>query len=169
MNPLQRVARVLAAPPELALRAVSDLDDLAAFARRAFEDLHDIATLVRRVTAVEDELLTRVEQLEDEIAGLHSSVAPLSEQLERLLHAIAPVSDLPAVRASVAPLGEQLDELQRTVGELPGHVDNLEPMIEAVSASITDLHPKLGEVRDAVMPLGDLAEKMPGVRRRNSR
>jgi hypothetical protein len=42
-------------------------------------------------------------------------------------------------------------------------------MIANVSASIDNLHPKLDEVRDAVMPLGDLAEKMPGISRRRSR
>jgi hypothetical protein len=45
-------------------------------------------------------------------------------------------------------------------------VDELEPMISDLDEKIRLIDPKLDEMRESIEPIGDLAEKIPGNRRR---
>jgi hypothetical protein len=45
-------------------------------------------------------------------------------------------------------------------------VDELEPMIAGLDRRVQTINPKLEDVRESVEPIGDLAERVPGNRRR---
>ena len=148
MNPFD----VLTAPPALV--------------RRAFEDLHDIARLARHYARVEDEILARVGAAEADLAAIRAAVQPLSgqighmeAQLAALQDEVEPIQHLAPMRAGIEPLAQNMIEVRESV-------DELEPMISALDKRVAEIEPDLEEVREAVEPVGDLAEKIPGIRRR---
>jgi predicted nucleic acid-binding Zn-ribbon protein len=110
-----------------------------ALVKRAFDDLHDIATLARSYAGLEAELRDRVEHIEDQFDAL--------------------LVEIRAMRLAVEPLEQSMVAVRDSV-------DELEPMISDLDAKIRRIEPKLDEMHDSVEPIGDLAEKIPGNRRR---
>jgi septal ring factor EnvC (AmiA/AmiB activator) len=139
-----------------------------ALVKRALDDLHDIARIARRYAAMEREILTRVELLEGQLAGIHAAVAPLAgqighmeDQLTGLAKEMAPIQNLTPIRRGIEPL-------ERSMVAVRQSVDELEPMISDLDRKIREIDPKLGEMQDSIEPIGDLAEKIPGNRRRRT-
>jgi predicted nucleic acid-binding Zn-ribbon protein len=125
-----------------------------ALLKRALDDLHDIAELARRYTALEENLDARVERIEGDIARMREGV-------DGLRAALAPISNLEPIRRGIEPL-------ERSMTAVRDSVDELEPMIADLDARIRRIEPKLDEMGESIEPIGDLAEKIPGNRRRRS-
>ena len=110
-----------------------------ALVKRALDDLHDIAQLARSDEGLEAEVRDRVEHIEDQFDAL--------------------LVEIRAMRRGVEPL-------ERSMVAVRESVDELEPMISDLDAKIRRIDPKLDEMQESIEPIGDLAEKIPGNRRR---
>ena len=176
MNPFD----ALLVPPALVKRALDDLHDIAVLARR-FTELEEV--LVARVEGLEDELvLTRtgvqatqgeiaavrqgVEALNGEIKGVREGVESLNDEItavregvDRLHERMEPISHLEPIRRGIEPL-------ERSMVAVRESVDELEPMVADLDRRMRRSIPKLDEMQESVEPIGDLAEKIPGNRRR---
>jgi chromosome segregation ATPase len=137
-----------------------------ALVRRAFEDLHDIARLARHYAGVEDDILARVESAEVTLTAMRRAVAPLSKQLGQMEQHLAelkrevePIRHLAPIRAGIEPLAQNMIEVRESV-------DELEPMVANLDKRVQAIEPQLEEVRESVEPVGDLAERIPGIGRR---
>jgi predicted nucleic acid-binding Zn-ribbon protein len=150
MNPFD----ALFVPPSLFKRALDDLHDIAVLARR-YTDLEQ--TLLARIERVEDELVrtrTGVESLNGEISAVRKGVVALRRQME-------PISHLEPIRRGIEPLERSMVSVRKSV-------DELEPMIADLDRKLREIDPKLDAMQDSIEPIGDLAEKIPGNRRRDS-
>ena len=123
-----------------------------ALVKRALDDLHDIAELARRYTEIEEEIDARVGRIELDIARMREGVDGLRAALE-------PISHLEPIRRGIEPLEQSMIAVRDSV-------DELEPMISDLDEKIRRIDPKLDEMRESIEPIGDLAEKIPGNRRR---
>lgn len=119
-----------------------------ALVKRALDDLHDIAQLARRAAGMEDELRARI--------------AGLERRLDTLIAELEPMHHLTAIRAGIEPLEKSMIAVRESV-------DELEPMIEDLDKRIQLIEPRLAEMQESVEPIGDLAERIPGGRRRRDR
>lgn len=119
-----------------------------ALLKRALDDLHDIAQLARRAAGMEDELRARI--------------AGLERRLDTLIGELEPMHHLTAIRAGIEPLEQSMLAVRDSV-------DELEPMIEDLDKRIQLIEPRLAEMQESVEPIGDLAERIPGGRRRRDR
>ena len=141
MNPLD----ALLAPPALV--------------KRAFDDLHDIAQLARRFTGLEEDLLARVDGLAEDISAVRGGIGLLQGQVARLAEALRPIEHLGPIRSGIEPLEQSMVAVRESV-------DELEPMIADLDEKIRRIDPRLDEMLESIEPIGDLAEKIPGNRRR---
>jgi chromosome segregation ATPase len=130
--------------------------------RRIVDDLGAIAEAARRLPQLEAQVLARLDRIQDGLATVRTTAAPIQQ--------------LSAVREAVAPLSGQLDRLQATAGELRkldelrAGIEPLDEDMRAVRHSVDGLEPLLREVnarldalRDDLAPVGELAQKVPGV------
>jgi septal ring factor EnvC (AmiA/AmiB activator) len=160
------------------VRLMNPLDALLvppALVKRALDDLHDIAQVVRRLAPLEDEVMARLDALDFRLAGLNEQLAgtrkavePLAaqishmeRQLDELQDEMRPIQHLDAIRQGIEPL-------ERSMVAVRDSVDELEPMIADLDTKIRTIEPRLAEMQDSVEPIGDLAERIPGSRRRRS-
>jgi predicted nucleic acid-binding Zn-ribbon protein len=130
-----------------------------ALVKRALDDLHDIAQLARSYTEIEDEIRAMVAGIEEQIAGMRTGVDALLAEIVLLRAEMAPMSHLEPIRRGIEPL-------ERSMVAVRESVDELEPMIADLDQKIRRIDPKLDEMQDSIEPIGDLAEKIPGNRRR---
>jgi len=119
-----------------------------ALVKRALDDLHDIAELVLHPGRPPGELRERI--------------AGLEQRLDTLIGELEPMHHLAAIRAGIDPLEKSMIAVRDSV-------DELEPMIEDLDKKIQLIEPRLAEMQESVEPIGDLAERVPGNRRRRSR
>ena len=189
MNPFD----ALLVPPAMLKRALDDLHDIAQTAR-GFADIED--EFRARVAAVEADARLLNLQLGATIAAvepLSAQIAHMELQLDGLMREMLPIQQLPAVREAVEPLSGQIAHMERQLDGLADEmspiqhldairggiepleqsmvsvresVDELEPMVSDLDKKIRSIEPRLAEMQDSVEPIGDLAEKIPGNRRR---
>jgi len=114
--------------------------------KRALEDLGAIADAARRLPELEEQVLERMDRIEGEALG---RVDVLIAQLEGLRAEMAPIGQLEQVRDGIAPLDEDMRAVRDSV-------DGLEPLLR-------DVVGQLGELRTNLAPLGELADKIPGI------
>ena len=114
--------------------------------KRALDDLGAIADAARRLPALEEQVITRIDRVET--AGL-SRVDTLIEELRALRAEMAPIQQLTAVREGIEPLDDDMRAVRDSV-------DDLEPLMR-------ELVERLEAMRQDLAPLGDLADKIPGV------
>ena len=192
MNPFD----ALLAPPALVKRAFDDLHDIAQFVRRVARLEDEVRA---RVDAVERDVRVLNAQLGATVVAvepLSGQIAHMQRQLDGLMREMLPIQLLPDVREAVTPLSGQIGHMERQLDGLAeemapiGHldairggiepleksmvavresVDELEPMVQALDKKIQLIEPRLAEMQDSVEPIGELAEKVPGNRRRRSR
>ena len=114
--------------------------------KRALDDLGAIADAARRLPALEEQVITRIDTVE--AAGL-SRIDTLIEELRALRAEMAPIQQLAGVREAVEPLDDDMRAVRDSV-------DDLEPLMR-------ELVERLDAMRQDLAPLGDLADKIPGV------
>jgi hypothetical protein len=114
--------------------------------KRALDDLGAIADAARRLPTLEEQVIGRIDRVET--AAL-LRVDTLIEELRGLRAEMAPIQQLAAVRKGIEPLDEDMRAVRDSV-------DELEPLIREVSDRLESLRQDLG-------PLGELADKIPGV------
>ena len=189
MNPFD----ALLVPPAMLKRALEDLHDIAQIARRVADMEYELRA---RVDAAEEDLQLLNLQLGATVAAvepLSGQIAHMELQLDGLMREMLPIQQLPAVRGAVEPLSgqiahmeSQLDDLaeemspiqhldairngieplEKSMVSVRESVDELEPMVSDLDNKIKTIEPRLAEMQDSVEPIGDLAEKIPGNRRR---
>ncbi len=114
--------------------------------KRALDDLGAIADAARRLPALEEQVITRIDTVE--AAGL-SRIDTLIEELRALRAEMAPIQQLAAIREGIEPLDDDMRAVRDSV-------DDLEPLMR-------ELVERLEAMRQDLAPLGDLADKIPGV------
>jgi uncharacterized coiled-coil DUF342 family protein len=173
-------------PPVLVKRALEDLGAIADVARRLpqietalFTRVDGLITRVDGLIARIDAIAERIDSLGERLDGLaeemapiqnlapvraeieamHAAVAPLSRQMDELREEVRPIQQLSDVRAGIEPLDEDMHDVRKSI-------DELEPVVKSIRASIGGMDAKLDDMRGDLAPVGDLAEKVPGVGRR---
>lgn len=160
---------------------------------RLLDDLGAIADSVRILPRLERELLGRLDALYRELApiqqlsAVRDAVEPLSGQLDGLgaklddlAARVEPIQQLPLVRqelqalqATVDRIAERLDAIDAIRGgiepldddlrQVRDSVDTLEPLIAQVNTRLGALDRRIETLRADLAPLGELADKVPGV------
>jgi len=92
----------------------------------------------------------------DRVDALLARLDGISGQLRAT---VAPIEQLAEVRKGIEPL----DDDMRAVRE---SVDELEPLIERIAGQTAAVDAKLDDMRGDLAPLGELADKVPGIGRR---
>jgi chromosome segregation ATPase len=128
-------------PPAIIARALDDLSAIAGAARR-LESLE--SDVLDRVDRIERQLLERADVIVAELAALRAEMRPIAE--------------LSAVREGIEPL----DEDMRSVRE---SVDELEPLLKRIEGRLGGLADRMQSLRADLAPLGELADKIPGIGR----
>jgi hypothetical protein len=123
-----------------------------ALIRRAVDDLSSIADAARRLASLEAGVLDGLMRLEDEVRGLRG-------ELEGLREDVRPIAEIRRVREGIEPLDEDMHAVR-------GSVDGLEPLLREVNDRLGGLDGRIETLRSDLAPLGELADKVPGVGRR---
>jgi len=89
---------------------------------------------------------------------MRGAVAPLSGQMDRLRDEVRPIQQLADVRAGIEPLDEDMHDVRTSI-------DELEPLVERIGERLGGMDAKLDDMRGDLAPLGELADKVPGVSR----
>jgi len=110
------------------------LDDAGAFA--------EAARAVPAVLARLDRIVAALEQLDGRIEALREDIQPIQQLAE--------------VRRGIEPLDEDMRAVRDSI-------DDIEPLVERLSGQLTGMDAKLDDMRSDLAPLGELAEKIPGV------
>jgi predicted nucleic acid-binding Zn-ribbon protein len=134
---------------------VNPLDALLAppaLFKRALDDVHDIA---RNMRATRDSIA----QLRGEIVAMQGTLEGVRHQLRDVAEEMAPIQNLAPIRQGIEPLEHSMVAVRESV-------DRLEPVIADLDRKVRGIEPQLDEMRDSIEPVGDLAEKIPGNRRR---
>jgi len=155
-------------PPKLVKRA---LDDVAAVGDAA-RTLPALLSRLDAVIAGLDRLDGRVQALREEmqpirnlapvrskIEAMHAAVAPLSGQMDGLREEVRPIQQLAEVRKGIEPLDEDMHDVRTSI-------DELEPLVKRIDGHLGGVDAKLDDMRRDLAPLGELADKVPGVGRR---
>jgi chromosome segregation ATPase len=149
-----------------------------------------VEPLPGQLEAVNAGLKTLQEEMKpiQELPAVRAAVEPLPEKLDEvnaglktLQEEMKPIQELPAVRAAVEPLGEKLDALQQDIGPqltelrkgiepldedmnaVRGSIDEIEPLVRNVLTRLGALDKRIEAMRSAIGPIGELADKIPGV------
>ena len=116
--------------------------------KRALDDLSAIGDAARRLPSLEEQVLERIDRVERHALA---RVDTLTEELRALRAEIAPIKEISKVREGIDPLDDDMRAVRDSV-------DDLEPLIRDVNA-------QLGRLREDLGPLGELADKIPGIGR----
>ena len=161
---------------ELAL--LSRLDGLATQVERLREEMEPLKQLstVRshleamrtavepvapRLALLRDELrpIQEMSAVRSHLEAVRAAVEPLDEKLNQLREEIEPIQQLADVRAGIEPLDDDMRQVRESI-------DEIEPLVKEIGSLIGGLDEKLGRMSGDLAPVGELAEKMPGIRRR---
>ena len=112
--------------------------------KRALDDLSAIADAARRLPTLEEVVIGRVDRLQRELVALRADIAPIKE--------------LRKVREGIEPLDEDMRAVRLSV-------DDLEPLMVEVNSRLGGLDERIEAMRQDLSPLGELADKVPGIGR----
>jgi chromosome segregation ATPase len=149
-----------------------------ALIKRSFDDLGAIAHAARQVDAIPHAIVARLDSLGAQLEQIRQDVEPLRElsavraqldalrpavdrlgdKLDGLRDEIEPVRHLPNVRAGIEPLDDDLRQVRESI-------DTIEPFVKGIGSQLHGIDGKLSEMSGDLAPVGDLAEKVPGVTR----
>jgi chromosome segregation ATPase len=147
-----------------------------ALIKRVLDDLSTIADAVQRLGTLEDAVIgglsrieVRLDLLRDEmqpiktIEDVNAAVQPLQgqldelhESLEKLREEVRPIQDIEELRKGIEPLDEDMRAVRVSV-------DDLEPLMREVNKGLGGLDQRIETLREDLSPLGELAEKVPGI------
>jgi predicted nuclease with TOPRIM domain len=150
-----------------------------ALVKRALDDLSAIADAARLLPALESGVLGGLARVEARVAGLQAELAPiraltdvrdavqplrgqldgLHDEMGALREQARPIAEISRVREGIEPLDEDMHAVRHSV-------DDLEPLIREVNDRLGRLDERIETLRDDLSPLGELADKVPGVGRR---
>jgi prefoldin subunit 5 len=150
-----------------------------AVVRRALDDLSAIAAAARSLASLEAAVVGGLGRLEAQIEALRAEIAPirtiedvhaaveplrgqldgLREEVGALREEVRPIAEIRAVREGIEPLDDDMHAVR-------GSVDDLEPLIREVNQRLGGLDQRIEALREDLSPLGELADKIPGVGRR---
>ena len=116
--------------------------------KRALDDLSAIADAARRLPTLEEQVLDRIDRIERHTLALADG---LTDELRALRAEIAPIREITKVREGIDPLDDDMRAVRDSV-------DDLEPLIRDVNGQLEQLRADLG-------PLGEIADKIPGIGR----
>ena len=154
------------------------LEELAALVERLREDMGPLKQLsgvrsqLQAVHTAVEPVVPRLDLLRDEmrpiqemsavrshLEAVRAAVEPLDEKLDQLREEVKPIQQLAEVRAGIEPLDEDMRQVRESI-------DEIEPLVKGIGSLIGGIDDKLARMSGDLAPVGDLAEKMPGVKRR---
>jgi chromosome segregation ATPase len=154
------------------------LDELGAQVERLHEDMDPLKQLsgvrsqLQAVHTAVEPVVPRLDLLRDELRpiqelsavrshleAVRAAVEPLDEKLDQLREEIKPIQQLADVRAGIEPLDDDMRQVRQSI-------DEIEPLVKGVGSRIRGVDEKLARMSGDLAPVGELAEKMPGVKRR---
>ena len=154
------------------------LDELAAQVEPLHEDMDPLKQLsgvrsqLQAVHTAVEPVVARLDLLRDELRpiqelsavrshleAVRAAVEPLDEKLDQLREEIKPIQQLADVRAGIEPLDDDMRQVRQSI-------DEIEPLVKGIGSRIRGVDEKLARMSGDLAPVGELAEKMPGVKRR---
>jgi hypothetical protein len=118
---------------------------------RVLDDLGAIADAARRLPELEAAVLDRVDSMQTELSMVRNEISAVRQGVVALRGDVAPIKEISEVRKGIEPLDEDMRAVRHSV-------DELEPLMRDVIARLDALREDLG-------PLGELADKIPGIGR----
>src|SRR5215210_1398788 len=114
-----------------------------------------------RLDLLRDELrpIQEMSAVRSQLEAVRAAVEPLDQKLDQLREEIEPIQQLADVRAGIEPLDEDMRQVRESI-------DEIEPLVKEIGSLIGGLDEKLGRISGDLAPVGELAEKIPGVGRR---
>jgi chromosome segregation ATPase len=94
-----------------------------------------------------------------QINALRAAIEPLGGKLDELRDDVEPIQHLAQVRAGIEPLDDDMRQVRESI-------DTIEPLVKSIGSLIDSIDGTLSQMSGDLAPVGDLAEKMPGVKRR---
>jgi hypothetical protein len=124
-----------------------------ALIKRALDDLGAIAEAARRLPRLEQEVIDRIDRVEGEMLTRADTIVA---ELGALRGEMAPIGELPSISKGIEPLDDDMRAVRDSV-------DELEPLMREVNTRLDGLDKRLEGLREDLAPLGELADKIPGV------
>jgi chromosome segregation ATPase len=153
-------------------------DELAAQLERLRADIQPLKQLsavhsqLEAVRMAVEPVTPRLDLLRDELRpiqemsavrlhleAVRAAVEPLDDKLDQLREEVEPIQQLAAVRAGIEPLDDDMRRVRESIHEIV-------PLVKAIGSAIASVDEKLARMGGDLAPVGELAEKVPGVKRR---
>jgi predicted nucleic acid-binding Zn-ribbon protein len=114
-----------------------------------------------RLDLLRDELrpIQEMSAVRSHLEAVRAAVEPLDEKLDQLREEIEPIQQLVDVRAGIEPLDHDMRQVRESI-------EQIEPLVKEIGSDIGGIDEKLARMSGDLAPVGELAEKMPGVNRR---
>jgi chromosome segregation ATPase len=140
------------------LRQLSEVRAHLAAVRGAVEPVADKLDVLRdEIEPIEDLSVVRAQ-----LDVLTAAVERLGGKLDELHSEVEPIRHLTKVRAGIEPLDDDLRQVRESI-------DTIEPLVKDIGPRIDGIDGKLSEMSGDLAPVGDFAEKIPGVKRDKAR
>jgi hypothetical protein len=123
---------------------------------RLLDDLAAIAGAARRLPELEHGVLDGVRGVQAQLEVITAALGPLPALLEDVRDRLAPIQELHAMRAGIEPLDDDMRRVRESV-------DGLEPLLEVMNERLEGLDRRIDTLRSDLAPLGELADKIPGI------
>jgi chromosome segregation ATPase len=130
--------------------------------RSHLEAVHTaVEPVAPRLDLMRDELrpIKEMSAVRSHLEAVRAAVEPLGEKLDQLRDEIEPIGQLADVRAGIEPLDDDMRQVRESI-------DEIEPLVKGIGSLMGGLDEKLARMSGDLAPVGELAEKMPGVKRR---
>jgi chromosome segregation ATPase len=150
--------------PTLIKRALDDVGAVAHAARQVGAHLAAVRSAVEPLPRKLDVLSAEVRPIQElsavraQLDALGAAVERLGGNLDDLRREVEPLRHLAQVRAGIEPLDDDLRQVRESI-------DTIEPLVKGIGSRIEGIDGKLTDMSGDLAPVGDLAEKMPGVTR----
>jgi chromosome segregation ATPase len=184
LEDLRAIADACRKLPELEREVLTRIDDVR---EEAFGRVDALQAEIVRVRQGVEALRAELGPIQ-ELPDVRRAVEPLPDQLtqvvdglETLRGDVRPIQQLPAVREAVEPIQATLDELRGDIAphlariregiepldddmrSVRGSIDEIEPLIRQIVTRLGALDKRIESMRTAISPIGELADKIPGV------
>jgi hypothetical protein len=147
----------------VSLQRLADLqDELAA--------LGTLDIQLERLADLQDELATlgRLEGALTQIALFGTPLDKLTGPVENLAVAARTLPELSVAAQSLPELVTKVDGVEAIVAHMDARLDNLMPILERIAAFGESVEGDIDELGQALDPIGRLASRLPGARRRKN-